>query len=355
MYDAWGNLISSTGETENSYLYCGEQLDSTTGLYYLRTRYMNPTTGTFITQDTYAGTIFDPVSLHKYLYANANPVMYTDPSGYFGLATIQHDSFAIAVWRSFRAGFVIGGLDVYRQLRTTGQIDWTHVLETAFVTTGVGVVFGGSAILAATLKSAAIYAALGGSCFTFFGLSLAQAQADGEAGYYDLMFLDLVFSGLSLKGANDCFNAAYQTATASKTAKSTTNLSVSNTNTAKSSSSASTNEPKRGTLSNVETRKWYLEQESKIPNLIDKSLALEEQAKQAFTLRNQYRTQARELMADRQAAEALNKSDPNMTWEEIVNKYISKGFSGDELYQEIINSSQRSRQSVNESLGLGAQ
>ncbi|MBQ6945253.1 MAG: hypothetical protein IJN43_13135 [Ruminococcus sp.] len=43
-------------------IYSGEQLDSTTGLYYLRARYMNPTTGTFITQDTYQGTIFDPTS-----------------------------------------------------------------------------------------------------------------------------------------------------------------------------------------------------------------------------------------------------------------------------------------------------
>ena len=86
VYDAWGNLISSTGNTENSYLYCGEQLDSTTGLYYLRARYMNPETGTFITQDTYAGTIFDPTSLHKYLYANADPVMNIDPSGYNSIA-----------------------------------------------------------------------------------------------------------------------------------------------------------------------------------------------------------------------------------------------------------------------------
>lgn len=29
VYDAWGNLISSTGDTENSYLYCAEQLEST--------------------------------------------------------------------------------------------------------------------------------------------------------------------------------------------------------------------------------------------------------------------------------------------------------------------------------------
>lgn len=163
---------------------------------------------------------------------NANPVMNVDPSGYFGLAdfsvssamsnaisTVQNDAFAMAVWRSFKAGFVCAGLDVYRQLRTNGAIDWGHVIETFFVSSAVGVVFGGSAILAAALKSAAIYTALGGACFTFFGVSLAQAKADGDAGYYDLMFLDLVFSALSLKGANDCFNAAYQTATAYNTAK----------------------------------------------------------------------------------------------------------------------------------------
>ena len=36
---------------------------------------MNPETGTFTSMDTYAGTLDNPVSLHEYLYANANPVM----------------------------------------------------------------------------------------------------------------------------------------------------------------------------------------------------------------------------------------------------------------------------------------
>ena len=99
-------------------------------------------------------------------------------------------------------------------------------------------VFGGSAILAATLRSAAIYTALGGTCFTFFGVSLAQAQADGDAGYYDLMFIDIAFSALSLNGAKNCFDNAFAVATASNTAKTATNTSTSNTNTAKNSASS---------------------------------------------------------------------------------------------------------------------
>lgn len=87
-YDAFGNLVSKTGETENAYLYCGEQYDVNTGFYYLRARYMNPDTGTFISMDSYQGSLFDPVSLHKYLYANANPIMNSDPTGYFTLSEL---------------------------------------------------------------------------------------------------------------------------------------------------------------------------------------------------------------------------------------------------------------------------
>ena len=105
-------------------------------------------------------------------------------------------------------------------------------------------------------------------------------------------------------------------------------------------------------LSNVEARKWYLEQEAKIPDMIDKSLPLEEQAKQAFNLRNQFRMQARELMADRATVESLYKTDPNLAWEEIVRKQRAKGLEGDDIYKAIIESSQRSRKSVNKSLGL---
>ena len=88
-YDACGNLLRKEGETENDFLYTGEQYNANTGLYYLRARYMDPSTGTFISMDSYQGSLYDPVSLHKYLYANANPVKYTDPTGYYSLVDMS--------------------------------------------------------------------------------------------------------------------------------------------------------------------------------------------------------------------------------------------------------------------------
>lgn len=80
-YNAYGELVERSGDTENHYLYTGEYYDGVSDLYYLRARYMSTSTGTFISMDTYEGSIYDPDTLHKYLYANGNPVMYTDPSG----------------------------------------------------------------------------------------------------------------------------------------------------------------------------------------------------------------------------------------------------------------------------------
>ena len=87
-YDAFGVLIAATGTTDNAYLYRGEQFDSDLGLYFLRARFMNPDSGRFWNMDTYAGRSNDPITLHKYFYAHANPVMGYDPSGRFTLKEI---------------------------------------------------------------------------------------------------------------------------------------------------------------------------------------------------------------------------------------------------------------------------
>jgi RHS repeat-associated protein len=81
-YDAFGNLIASAGSIANNYLFAGEQFDSNLGDYYLRQRYYDTDTGRFTRRDTYPGHISDPITLHKYAYANANPVNGVDPSGF---------------------------------------------------------------------------------------------------------------------------------------------------------------------------------------------------------------------------------------------------------------------------------
>ncbi len=82
VYDAYGTLISSTGHTDNNYLYCGEQYDPHLHFYYLRARYLNPDTGRFWTMDSDEGGNEDPLSLHKYLYCQADPVNKIDPTGH---------------------------------------------------------------------------------------------------------------------------------------------------------------------------------------------------------------------------------------------------------------------------------
>ena len=99
-YDAFGVLIARSGPTANAFLYCGEQFDADLGLYYLRARYLNPDSGRFWSQDTYEGSGSDPMSLHKYLYANGDPVRFVDPSGRLSAAemtTTQTQSLSLRV------------------------------------------------------------------------------------------------------------------------------------------------------------------------------------------------------------------------------------------------------------------
>jgi RHS repeat-associated protein len=80
-YDAFGNLLNSTGSTPNNYLYRGEQYDASLNLYYLRARFYNPATGRFLSRDPYHGHIGSPSTLHKYAYASDDPVNRVDPLG----------------------------------------------------------------------------------------------------------------------------------------------------------------------------------------------------------------------------------------------------------------------------------
>ncbi len=140
-YEAFGVVLSETGTTENNYKFTGEQFDSSLDQYYLRARYYDQGIGRFTQQDTYMGNNHDPVSLHKYMYANADPVTYTDPTGNFSLGSLsagmsigvrlattsigtRYTKLAIGKAIKYSAAFAIGAnvkLEVKRCLKSKGD------------------------------------------------------------------------------------------------------------------------------------------------------------------------------------------------------------------------------------------
>ena len=106
-------------------------------------------------------------------------------------------------------------------------------------------------------------------------------------------------------------------------------------------------------MSDIEVRKWYLAHDKTIPDLIDKSLPVEQQAKQAFELRNKFRTQARNLMANQEKRRELDITDPNRTFEELItSKMERKNMTREQAIEDVLKTATKTRKSVNKKLGL---
>lgn len=88
-YEAFGEITSTSGSTENSYRFTGEQYDASLDQYYLRARYYEPDTGRFTKMDEWEGQNYNPVTVHKYLYANVNPIGNVDPTGKFSIRSLS--------------------------------------------------------------------------------------------------------------------------------------------------------------------------------------------------------------------------------------------------------------------------
>ncbi len=92
-YDAWGKLLSTTGTLAstlgvyNPLRYRGYFYDTETGLYYLMSRYYNPSWGRFINADTTAVLTASPDKANwdknLFAYCDNNPVMRKDDGGQF--------------------------------------------------------------------------------------------------------------------------------------------------------------------------------------------------------------------------------------------------------------------------------
>ncbi len=84
-YDAWGSLLSVTGNTElgdkNPLRYRGYYYDSETEFYYLKSRYYDPFVQRFINADGYVSTGTGIAGHNMYAYCNNDPVNLVDGNG----------------------------------------------------------------------------------------------------------------------------------------------------------------------------------------------------------------------------------------------------------------------------------
>ena len=144
-YDPWGKTWDASGTlattlgTFNPLRYRGYVYDTETGLYYLNSRYYNPTWGRFINADTtdVLGASLDKANWDKNLFAycDNNPIIRVDHGG--------------QIWMLIGAAvgaFVSGAVSAISQYATTGSINWKTVginaaagaVSGALATTGIG-------------------------------------------------------------------------------------------------------------------------------------------------------------------------------------------------------------------------
>ena len=87
-YDGYGQTIASGGAgggPAQPYRYQGRldvSPDAAEPLYDLSARFYQPSLGAFTQLDSFSGSVQDPLSLNRYLYAEANPATLIDPSGH---------------------------------------------------------------------------------------------------------------------------------------------------------------------------------------------------------------------------------------------------------------------------------
>ena len=80
-YDAWGNVIASSGSTVMHYQFggmLGYTIDQTVQLHYIRRRFFKATAARWISDDPIR---VSPTHMDQFVYANNRPLSMSDPSG----------------------------------------------------------------------------------------------------------------------------------------------------------------------------------------------------------------------------------------------------------------------------------
>ncbi|MCP4901378.1 MAG: hypothetical protein GY906_30805, partial [bacterium] len=138
-FEAFGALLKHVGDDPNTYLFAGEPLDPNIGFAYHRARWVDQRVGRFVSLDPWAGSEWEPMTLHRYTYAASEPVTRVDPSGLaFSVGQVvtalavglTFVNIGLALARGDRRGAVkeaaIGLLAIFGPLAAIRLINWAR-------------------------------------------------------------------------------------------------------------------------------------------------------------------------------------------------------------------------------------
>ena len=156
--EAWGvsGTLASTLGAMNLLRYRGYVYDNETGLYYLNSRYYNPTWGRFINADNQLSTSSDLSGTNLFAYCGNNPVNRVDPTG--------------EAWWHWVLGAAIVAACAVATVVTCG----------GFAAAATAVCMVGSGVAAATTASTVAAAAFIGSA-TVYGTAVLAAASSSSS------------------------------------------------------------------------------------------------------------------------------------------------------------------------------
>jgi len=80
-YEPFGEVLEEGGTLTNYMMFTGQYFDTEINQYYLRARQYDPHIYRFTSRDPFPGKFEFPLSLHKYLYCENEPINRVDPLG----------------------------------------------------------------------------------------------------------------------------------------------------------------------------------------------------------------------------------------------------------------------------------
>ncbi|MEW6711266.1 MAG: RHS repeat-associated core domain-containing protein, partial [Candidatus Riflebacteria bacterium] len=95
-YDPFGNLVARCGDWQCPVLFCGLLYEPLFDLYYMRSRFYDPKTGSFLSRDPAPLAPESTQEAHPYLYARGNPLLFKDPSGALPLLNMSGVTNSVA-------------------------------------------------------------------------------------------------------------------------------------------------------------------------------------------------------------------------------------------------------------------